>query len=111
MRSVILDGHNDLALAAWLGEPPRHVLLEQAQEADFAGCFFALGSLGDGEFTPPTAVPYDVRLADPVPFDVAFREASEMATALEGLDVTIVRAVEEIVSGRVNAIMHIEGAE
>jgi membrane dipeptidase len=108
---VILDGHNDLALRVWRGQgPPYDVELGIAESVGFSGGFFALAAPG-GPFKPPTEVPYAVPLDDPVPFEQARKDVGEMATALEGLDVAIVRTVHEIRPGRVNAIMHIEGAE
>ena len=51
-------------------------------------------------------------LDEPIGRDEARAAVDGMLGAtLEGLDVTIVRGVEEIVPGRVNAIMHLEGAE
>jgi membrane dipeptidase len=110
MRCVILDGHNDLALRVWQGQEPKHVLLEQAGSADFAGGLFALATPGS-PFEPPDRVPYAVPLPEPLPHEQAQRDVEEMAASLEGLAVSIVRRIEDIVPGRVNAIMHIEGAE
>jgi membrane dipeptidase len=108
---MILDGHNDLALRVWTkAAGPRHVDLSIASAVGFAGGFFALAAPGT-EFDPPGNVPYALPLADPVPFEQARQDVDDMATTLEGLDVAIVRHVEEIVPGRVNAIMHLEGAE
>ena len=108
--SVILDGHNDLAQRALDGARPVHIDLAAAAEVDWAGGFFALG----GPFpalelpaTPAFALPPFAPL-DP---DEARAAVEQMATALEGLDVTIVRRRAEILPGRVNAIMHLEGAE
>ena len=110
MLSVILDGHNDLALRVWKGQEPMHVRLEVAGSVDFAGGFFALAAPGSA-FTPPESVPYAMPLAEPISPEQARKDVDEMATTLESLDVSIVRGVEDIVPGRVNAIMHLEGAE
>jgi microsomal dipeptidase-like Zn-dependent dipeptidase len=59
----------------------------------------------------PDDGPYSLELSPPVPCKDAAREVGEMAAVLEGLNVTIVRQAGEIVPGRVNAIMHLEGAE
>jgi membrane dipeptidase len=107
---MILDGHNDLVLQEWRGEPPLHLDLATAGAAGFAGGFFALFVPGL-PFDLPVRAPYDVPLAAPIPFEEARRTARELRATLEGLDVTIVRRVEEIVPGRVNAVMHLEGAE
>jgi membrane dipeptidase len=107
---VILDGHNDLALRVWLGDEPKHVLLDAAAEADFAGGFFALFApskpleLGGG-------VPYSIPLDPEVQRAQARSDVEAQLGALESLDVAIVRRVDEIVPGRVNAIVHLEGAE
>ena len=78
--------------------------------AGFAGGFFALYVPG-GPVELPARAPYSVPLGDPVPFEEARRIAGELAATLEGLDVTIVRRVDDVEPGRVNAIMHLEGAE
>jgi hypothetical protein len=39
---MVIDGHNDLVLKRWRGEPGKHIDLETAVEAGFAGGFFAL---------------------------------------------------------------------
>jgi membrane dipeptidase len=107
---VILDGHNDLALRVWLGQDPLHIDLATAGESGFAGGFFALSAVGE-RFDRPETVPYEVPLDGPIPFEQALRDVEGELAALEGLDVTIVRRVEDIRPGRVNAIVHFEGAE
>ena len=106
---MIVDGHNDLVLRVWRGEAPRHLDLAAAADAGFAGGFFALFIGRPGP--EPEAPPYSLPLPDPIPRDEAQRVADELAAVLERLDVTIVRRADEIVPGRVNAIMHLEGAE
>jgi membrane dipeptidase len=110
MRPVILDGHNDLALRVFLGQEPVHIDLAAARENGFDGGFFALSAVG-GPFEHPTAVPYELPLAEPVPLEQALADVEGQLAALEGLDVSIVRRVEDIRPGRVNAIVHFEGAE
>jgi membrane dipeptidase len=107
---VILDGHNDLVLRVWRGEEPRHVDLARAREAGFAGGFFAL-YVPSAAPLEPKEVPYALPLPPPVPLEEARRVAEELAATLESLDVTVVRSVDELEPGRVNAIMHLEGAE
>jgi membrane dipeptidase len=107
---VIFDGHNDLALRVWRGEAPRHIDLATAVSDGFAGGFFALMTPGSVPDVPERA-PYSCELPPPVPFADASRDVGEMASVLEGLELTIVRHAAEIVPGRVNAIMHLEGAE
>jgi membrane dipeptidase len=109
---MVVDGHNDLALRVWRREAPLHVHLERAADADFAGGFFALYVPGP---TPPPAepplAPYAFPLDPPVPHEQARRVAGELATALEGLPVTIARRASDFEPGRVTAVMHLEGAE
>jgi membrane dipeptidase len=107
---VILDGHNDLALRVWLGQEPAHIDLATALEVGFAGGFFALSAAGS-PVEKPTEVPYAVTLAEPIPREQAVRDVEGQLAALEGLDVSLVRRVDDIRPGRVNAIVHFEGAE
>jgi membrane dipeptidase len=109
MRAVILDGHNDLALRVWQGRKKFQVDLAGAEQAGFAGGFFALGALGPA--IDPPAPPYAIPLDAPIPIEQARADVEGQFAALEGLDVTIVRHAEEIVPGRVNAIVHLEGAD
>ncbi len=110
MPPVILDGHNDLALRVWLGQEPVHIDLATAGRSGFAGGFFALSAVG-GPFERPTSVPYEVPLGEPVPYEKARGDVEGQLAALEGLDVEIVRRVDSIRPGRINAIVHFEGAE
>ena len=108
---MILDGHNDLALRLWRGEKPRHIDLETAADDGFAGGLFALFWIEPGRFELPSEAPYSRPLGEPVAHEVARREVTGELEALEALDVSVVRRVEEILPGRVNAILHLEGAE
>jgi membrane dipeptidase len=107
---VILDGHNDLVLRVWRGQPPRHLDLATAGASGFAGGFFALFVPSGGPHKEPEP-PYELPLDEPIPADEARRVGEELAATLEGLDVTIARRPEDFQSGRVTAIMHLEGAD
>jgi membrane dipeptidase len=107
---VIVDGHNDLVLRRWEGEEPRHIDLETAQAAGFAGGFFALFVPGPKQ-QEPTSIPYAMPLADPLERDEARRVAGELATTLESLGVPVARSVDDFRPDRVTAIMHLEGAD
>jgi membrane dipeptidase len=109
MRAVILDGHNDLTYRVWQGRKKFQVDLDAAGDVGFAGGFFALGSFGSA--IEPPAPPYRIPPEAPVPIAKARADVEGQLAVLEGLDVTIVRRAEEIVPGRVNAIVHLEGAE
>src|SRR5262249_29366738 len=108
--AMILDGHNDLVLRLFLGHEPVHIDLATAPSAGFAGGFFAHSAVGE-HFGRPTEVPYAVPLAKPIPHDRAAADVEGQLAPLERLDVAIVRRVEEVEPGRVNAIVHFEGAE
>lgn len=110
MAGVIIDGHNDLALRVWQGEAPRHIDLARAAEVGFAGGLFAL-FVPSGEVDLPSAAPHSLPLCEPVGHAEARRVAGELATTLERLDVRIVRRADDVVPDRVNAVMHLEGAE
>ena len=108
---MIIDGHNDLALRIWRGEPPRHLDLETARAAGFAGGFFAVFVPNEEDFEEPDSVPYVVPLAPPVPRERARRIALELIETIEQLDVRIARRVSDFREGRVTAFVHLEGAE
>jgi membrane dipeptidase len=107
---VIIDGHNDLVLCTWRGDPPNHVDLERAGEADFAGGFFAIYVPSPYPGDPPE-IPYAMALADPIPQPEAARVASELYETLRSLPVTIATSADDFVPGRVTAIAHLEGAD
>ena len=108
MRPVILDGHNDLALRVWQGQEPRHIDLASAGEA--------ASRAGSSRSRPRGAAELRGR-----PLRAAARRADRrdearaavdgMLGALEGLDVCVVRGSRRSLPGRVNAIVHLEGAE
>jgi membrane dipeptidase len=107
---VILDGHNDYVLREWLGQGHRHIDLAAAAEVGFAGGFFALFPPG-GAFEEPVRTPYALPPEPEVPREAALAAIEAEAYVLERLDVAIVRSADEIEPGRMNAIMHLEGAE
>jgi membrane dipeptidase len=107
---MIVDGHNDLVSRTWRGDEVRHVHLEEAAEADFAGGFFAL-------FVPspkppdPTTDLYALPLPEPIPRDEAARVADELYDVFQSLPVQLATTPEDFRPGRVAAILHLEGAE
>jgi membrane dipeptidase len=107
---VIIDGHNDLVLRMLRGDEVRHVHLEKAQAADFAGGFFAL-------FVPsprppnPTTDHYALPLPDPVASDEAVRVADDLYDVFRSLPVELATSPGDLRPGRVAAILHLEGAE
>ena len=107
---VILDGHNDLVLKRWRGDEPRHVRLENARAADFAGGFFALYVPSPPQ-PDPAAFPYDVPLAAPIPFDEAAPVVEELFATLCALPVRRATSVDDFATEEVTAIVHMEGAE
>jgi len=107
---VIIDGHNDLVLARWRGEEPRHVDLAAAADADFAGGFFAL-YVPSTDTGLPGAPPYDVALPRPVPYDEAAPVAEELFETLCALPVRRAASADDFAAGEVTAIVHMEGAE
>jgi membrane dipeptidase len=107
---VIIDGHNDLVLRRWRGEPTMHVDLETARDAGFAGGFFALYVPSPG-VEDPAEIPYALPLPDPIPFEEASRTAEELYDQLCALPIGIARSPADFREGEVTAIMHMEGAE
>jgi len=107
---VIIDGHNDLVLRRWRGEPTMHLELDVAPAAGFAGGFFALYVPSPG-VPDPAATPYALPLPEPIPFEEAARIADELFDALCALPVTRAVSADDFRPGRVTAIVHLEGAE
>lgn len=131
----IFDGHNDFLqrmVAArdgrdrlWLeGDGQGHIDLPRLRTGGTFGGFFAIWTpspaAGDDEATrlmenPPFALP----LPDPVPANAALPRALEQAGHLLAMErsgtLTICRSAEDIrwarASGRIAAVMHLEGAE
>lgn len=110
MRRLIVDGHNDLVLRTWRGEPPRHIHLDQAAEAGFSGGFFAI-YVPSPHPPDPTEIPYALPLADPIPTEEAARVADELYDTLRALPVEIATEPDDFRPGRVAAIVHLEGAD
>jgi membrane dipeptidase len=107
---VIVDGHNDLVARLWRGDEVRHMRLDEAADADFAGGFFAL-------FVPspkpldPTSDIYSLPLPEPIPTDEAARVADELYEVFRSLPVELATSPEDFEPGRIAAILHVEGAE
>jgi membrane dipeptidase len=107
---VIIDGHNDLVLHRWRGEPTLHVDLDAARAAGFSGGFFAL-YVPSPSVPDPEEIPYQVALPDPIPHEEAARIAEELFAALCELPVVRARTADDFREGQVTAIVHMEGAE
>jgi membrane dipeptidase len=107
---VIIDGHNDLVLHRWRGEPTLHLDLDAAREAGFSGGFFAL-YVPSPSMPDPEETPYSVPFPAPIPQEEAARIAEELFAALCELPVVRATSVEDFREGQVTAIVHMEGAE
>jgi membrane dipeptidase len=107
---MVIDGHNDLVLRRWRGEAAKHIDLETAADAGFAGGFFAMyvPSPYDGD---PPSTPYAMPFAAAVPFEEAARVTEELFATLRGLPVRLAGSVDDFREGEVTAIVHMEGAE
>lgn len=107
---MIIDGHNDLVLHRWRGEPTKHLDLEAARDAGFAGGFFAL-YIPSPSVAEPDSTPYAVPLPAEIPFEEASRIADELFDALCALPVRRARSADDFEQSTVTAIVHMEGAE
>jgi membrane dipeptidase len=107
---VFIDGHNDLVLRRWRGEPTNHMDLEAARYAGFAGGFFAI-YVPSPNVPDPTEVPYALPLPDAIPFEEASRVADELYRVLCELPVRRATSTGDFREGEVAAIVHLEGAE
>jgi membrane dipeptidase len=107
---VIIDGHNDLVLRRWRGDPSLHIDLDAARDAGFAGGWFAL-YVPSPHMADPPAIPYEVPLPDPIPYDEAAAIAEELFATLCELPVGRAASVDDFRAGTVTAIVHMEGAE
>jgi membrane dipeptidase len=107
---MVIDGHNDLVLHRWRGEPTNHLDLDAAREAGFAGGFFAL-YVPSPRVPDPVEVPYALPLPDPIPTDEAARVADELYGCLLELPVTLARSADDFRPAEIAAIAHLEGAE
>ena len=107
---MIIDGHNDLVLHRWRGEPTLHMDLDAAREAGFAGGWFAL--YVPSPHTPdPAEPPYELPLPAPVAFEEAAAVAEELFVTLSELPVARATSADDFRAGTVTAIVHMEGAE
>jgi membrane dipeptidase len=107
---MIIDGHNDLVLHRWRGEPTLHLDLDAARNAGFAGGFFAL-YIPSPRVPDPEATPYALPLPAQIPHAEAARIAEELFAALCELPVERATSVEHFREGQITAIVHMEGAE
>ena len=107
---MIIDGHNDLVLHRWRGEPTLHMDLDAAREAGYAGGWFALYVPSPSTPDPP-AIPYEVPLPEPIAHEEAAAVAEELFAALSELPVERALTADDFREGTVTAIVHMEGAE
>jgi membrane dipeptidase len=107
---MILDGHNDLVLHRWRGEPTLHLDLDAARAAGFSGGFFAL-YVPSPKVPEPDETPYVVPLPEAIPQEEAARIAEELFAALCELPVVRATSVDDFREGQVTAIVHMEGAD
>jgi membrane dipeptidase len=107
---VIIDGHNDLVVHRYRGEPTTHLDLNDARRAGFAGGFFAL-YVPSPPMADPTETPYEVPLADAIPFEDAARVTEELFAELCALPVRRALGADDFQPGEIAAIVHLEGAE
>ena len=107
---MILDGHNDLVLRRWRGEPTQHLDLDAAREAGFSGGFFAL-YVPSPSVPDPESIPYALPLPAPIPQPEAARIAEELFATLCELPVVRATSADDFREGQVTAIVHLEGAD
>jgi membrane dipeptidase len=109
---VIIDGHNDLVSRLWRKADVRHVHLDAAADAGFAGGFFAL-YVPSPPLPPPTGAGpgYALPLPDPIPHEEAARIAEEEYEIFCSLPVELATSPDDFHPGHVAAILHLEGAE
>jgi len=107
---VIIDGHNDLVLHRWRGEPTMHMDLDAAREAGYSGGFFAL-YVPSPRAPDPEEIPYSMPLPDEVSHDEAAAIAEELFATLCELPVARATSADDFREGEVTAIVHLEGAE
>lgn len=107
---MIVDGHNDLVSRIWRGDEIRHMHLDEAHAAGFAGGFFAL-FVPSPKPASPTTARYELPLPPPIPRDEAARVADELYEVFQTLPVELATSPHDFRPGRVAAILHLEGAE
>lgn len=108
---IVIDGHNDLVLHRWRGEPSTHLDLDEARAAGFAGGFFALYVPSPSPFEEPVSTPYSLPLPEEVAHEDAARIADELFAVLSDLPVKLARSVDDFGEGEIAAVAHLEGAE
>ncbi len=109
--ALIIDGHKDLVARRWRGDAVRHVDLDAAEEAGFAGGFFALFVPSEQSGDPPPGPRYALPLPDPIPTEEAARIAEELYDVFRSLPVELATSPGDFAPGRVAAILHLEGAD
>ncbi|MFL5961223.1 MAG: dipeptidase [Gaiellaceae bacterium] len=107
---MIVDGHNDLVARVWRGDDVRHVHLDDASRAGFAGGFFAL-YVPSPKPPKPTSAEYALPLPEPIPLDEAARVSEELYEVFRSLPVHLATRPGDFRPDRVAAILHLEGAE
>jgi membrane dipeptidase len=107
---MIIDGHNDLVLHRWRGEETKHMDLDAAREAGYAGGFFAL-YVPSPRVDDPTEIPYAMPLPQPIAHEEAVAIADELYDVLLGLPVERATSTADFAPDRITAIVHMEGAE
>lgn len=107
---MIIDGHNDLVHRKWRGDEVRHVHLDDAADAGFAGGFFALYVPSPKPLDPQSET-YALPLPEPVPREEAARVADELYDVFRSLPVELATSPDDFRPGRVAGILHLEGAE
>lgn len=107
---MIVDGHNDLVLRLWQEDTPKHIYLDDAVAAGFAGGFFALYVPGPS-LGPAPEPPYAAPLDEPIPTEEAARVAWALLDTLDSMPVARATRASDFVEGRVTAIAHLEGAD
>ena len=108
---MIVDGHNDLVLRTWRGDPVWHMDLDAAEEAGYAGGFFAIYVPSPHPPGDPPPIPYALPLPPRIPTDEAARVADELYATLRSLPVATATSADDFEPGRVTAIVHLEGAD
>lgn len=108
---MIVDGHNDILCSTWQRREIKHMHLEQAGAVDFAGGFFAIYVPSPKPGKPPESAHYSIPLPDPIPTEEAARIAHEMYEIFRTLPVELATSPDDFRTGRVAAILHLEGAE
>ena len=107
---MVIDGHNDLVLRTWRGDPTLHMDLDAGRRAGFAGGFFAL-YVPSPHPPDPKEIPYALPLAAPIPQEDAAQVADQLYETLCTLPVRQATSVDDFRDGEIAAIVHLEGAD